>query len=64
MNMRQRHDLDRPESKAGMARWLSRLKDWFTVSEPSMQALREHQKLVYANSGITRNDPQAHAKLQ
>lgn len=64
MNDRQGHALGRPQSEAGKRPWLSRVKDWFAVSEPSTHALREHKKIVYANSGITRNDPELRAKLQ
>lgn len=64
MSGRPRQARDSPESEAGKGRWLSRLKGWFTVSEPSQQALKEHKKIVFANSGISRNDPQANAKLQ
>ncbi|KAI3397621.1 hypothetical protein diail_10594 [Diaporthe ilicicola] len=49
---------------SGVARWLSQLKSWVAVSEPSGQAFEQHKKKMYKNNGISRNDPQASTKLQ
>ncbi|ORY60153.1 uncharacterized protein BCR38DRAFT_55023 [Pseudomassariella vexata] len=49
------------DSKSG--RWLTHIKDWVTVSEPSTQALKQHKKDTYKRAGIALSDPQANAKL-
>ncbi|KAI2629757.1 hypothetical protein GGR54DRAFT_635939 [Hypoxylon sp. NC1633] len=43
--------------------WLSHLKDWASVSEPSAQALRQYKKDTYGKAHIALDDPQASAKL-
>jgi hypothetical protein len=49
--------------REGRTRWLSHLKDWISVSEPSNQALEQHRRNTYKKAGITLNDPRANAKL-
>ncbi|GAP86170.1 hypothetical protein SAMD00023353_0303030 [Rosellinia necatrix] len=49
--------------KAGKIRWLSQLKEWVLVSEPSTRALRNYKKDTYKKAGIARDDPLANVKL-
>ncbi|KAI1501744.1 hypothetical protein F5X99DRAFT_408764 [Biscogniauxia marginata] len=49
--------------KLGKSRWLSQLKDWVSVSEPSSQALKNYKKETYQKAGIAFDDPRANAKL-
>ncbi|KAJ8129157.1 hypothetical protein O1611_g4473 [Lasiodiplodia mahajangana] len=51
------------KGKEGKTRWLSQLKEWVSVSEPSTQALRNYKKDTYKKAGIALGDPQASAKL-
>ncbi|KLU84188.1 hypothetical protein MAPG_03233 [Magnaporthiopsis poae ATCC 64411] len=57
-----------PKSKAGgragRLRVLSQLKSWITVSEPSAQAFKQHQKESYNRAGVSRDDPTARTKLR
>lgn len=64
MAQSQSQKLDGPKGKGCKGQWLSRVKGWVSTSEPSTQALRQHKKLVYEKAGVSRNDPQASAKLQ
>lgn len=50
-------------AKGGKSKWLSQLKGWITVSEPSIQALKRHKKDIYQKAGIALDDPRASAKL-
>lgn len=61
MKRNQNQMLDGSNGKDSNGQWLSRLKSWVSTSEPSMQALRQHKKLVCEKAA---NDPQASAKLQ
>ncbi|KAI1459001.1 hypothetical protein F4805DRAFT_473693 [Annulohypoxylon moriforme] len=47
----------------GKHRWLSQLKEWVSVSEPSTQALKQYKKETYEKAHIALDDPQANAKL-
>ncbi|KAI0889983.1 uncharacterized protein GGS22DRAFT_6864 [Annulohypoxylon maeteangense] len=47
----------------GKHRWLSQLKGWVSVSEPSTQALKQYKKETYEKAHIALDDPQANAKL-
>ncbi|OTB08863.1 hypothetical protein M426DRAFT_7581 [Hypoxylon sp. CI-4A] len=49
--------------KDGKHRWLSQLKGWVSVSEPSAQALKQHKKETYKKAHVALDDPQANAKL-
>ncbi|KAI1263092.1 hypothetical protein F5Y18DRAFT_438551 [Xylariaceae sp. FL1019] len=51
------------KAKEGKPRWLSQLKDWVSVSEPSSQALKDYKKQTYKKAGIALDDPRANAKL-
>lgn len=55
---------NKAEKKRGIARWLSQLKSWAAVSEPSGQAFEQHKKEMYKSKGVSLKDPQASAKLQ
>ncbi|KAI1416006.1 hypothetical protein F5Y13DRAFT_155856 [Hypoxylon sp. FL1857] len=48
------------EAKHG---WLSQLKGWVSVSEPSTQALKQYKKDIYSKAQIALDDPEANAKL-
>ncbi|KAK7951846.1 uncharacterized protein PG986_007574 [Apiospora aurea] len=56
-------EVDKRKAKEGKGRWLSQLKEWVSVSEPSTQALKQHKKDTYKQAGIALDDPQAGAKL-
>lgn len=43
--------------------WLSQLKTWMTLSEPSTRALKKHKQNIYKKAGISADDPQASTKL-
>ncbi|KAI0447424.1 hypothetical protein F4803DRAFT_322564 [Xylaria telfairii] len=51
------------KGKEGKSRWLSQLKEWVSVSEPSTQALKKYKKDTYKKAGIALDDPLANAKL-
>ncbi|KAI1156843.1 hypothetical protein F4825DRAFT_473282 [Nemania diffusa] len=51
------------KGKDSKTRWLSQLKEWVSVSEPSTQALRSYKKDTYKKAGIALDDPLANAKL-
>ncbi|KAJ0121380.1 hypothetical protein J7T55_008544 [Diaporthe amygdali] len=51
------------KKKSGIARWLSELRSWVAVSEPSGQAFEQHKKEMYKSKGVSLKDPQASAKL-
>ncbi|KAF7545883.1 hypothetical protein G7046_g9459 [Stylonectria norvegica] len=49
--------------RGGKPRWLSQVKDWLSVSEPSAQAMKQQKRNTFQHHGIKLNDPQAAAKL-
>ncbi|KAI0842065.1 hypothetical protein F5Y06DRAFT_292887 [Hypoxylon sp. FL0890] len=51
------------KGKEGKQGWLSQLKDWVSVSEPSTQALKQYKKDTYSKAQIALDDPEANAKL-
>ncbi|KAI1143414.1 hypothetical protein F5Y05DRAFT_152443 [Hypoxylon sp. FL0543] len=51
------------KGKEGKHGWLSQLKDWVSVSEPSSQALQQYKKDTYGKAQIALDDPKANAKL-
>ncbi|KAI0459415.1 hypothetical protein F5B21DRAFT_499595 [Xylaria acuta] len=51
------------KGKEGKSRWLSQLKEWVSISEPSSQALKNYKKNTYKKAGIALDDPLANAKL-
>ncbi|KAJ2992123.1 hypothetical protein NUW58_g2278 [Xylaria curta] len=51
------------KGKGGKSRWLSQLKDWVSISEPSAQALKKYKKDTFQKAGIALDDPLANAKL-
>ncbi|KAI1649804.1 uncharacterized protein F4817DRAFT_15766 [Daldinia loculata] len=56
-------ELARHKKKDGKRRWISQLKSWVTVSEPSAQALKQYKKETYDKAHLSLDDPQASAKL-
>lgn len=65
MKRKQSQTPDGPKNtKEGLGQWLSRLQSWVSTSEPSVQAFKQHKKMVYRSAGVSLNDPQAGAKLQ
>ncbi len=50
-------------AKNGKSSWLSQLKGWISVSEPSYRALKQHKKDGYKRSTIPFDDPRANIKL-
>ena len=56
-------EVDKRKGKEGKGRWLSQLKEWVSVSEPSTQALKQHKRDTYKRAGIAMDDPRAGAKL-
>jgi hypothetical protein len=61
-NAKKRASGDSKDSKSG-GRWLSQIKDWASVSEPSTQALKQHKRETFKRAGIALDDPRAGAKL-
>lgn len=56
--------LDSTQNKRyGKQGWLSQLKGWISVSEPSAQALKQYKRETYKKAHIALDDPQAKAKL-
>lgn len=51
------------KEKDGKPRWLSQLKDWVSVSEPPVQALKQYKKGICENATIALDDPHPNAKL-
>ncbi|KAI0482786.1 hypothetical protein GGR56DRAFT_207152 [Xylariaceae sp. FL0804] len=51
------------KGKDGKSRWLSQLKGWVSMSEPSTQALKQYRENTYKKAGISLGDPRANAKL-
>ncbi|KAI0851402.1 hypothetical protein F5Y00DRAFT_8562 [Daldinia vernicosa] len=51
------------QKKNGKRRWMSQLKSWVTVSEPSAQALKQYKKETYDKAHLSLDDPKASAKL-
>ncbi|KAI0594337.1 hypothetical protein F4775DRAFT_574315 [Biscogniauxia sp. FL1348] len=49
--------------KLGKSRWLSQLKDWVSISEPSDQALKHYPQGTHQKPGAALDDPRANAKL-
>jgi hypothetical protein len=58
-----RRSIDDDKSQSKTPRWLSHVKDWLAVSEPSAQAMKEQKRTMYKKHGVDPNDPQAAAKL-
>ncbi|KAI8954707.1 hypothetical protein F4801DRAFT_575108 [Xylaria longipes] len=56
-------ELRKGKAKEGKSRWLSQLKEWVSVSEPSTQAFKNYKKDTYKKAGIALDDPLANAKL-
>lgn len=56
-------EADKRKGNEGKGRWLSQLKEWVSVSEPSTQALKQHKRDTYKRAGIAMDDPRAGAKL-
>ncbi|KAK8049153.1 hypothetical protein PG994_010883 [Apiospora phragmitis] len=56
-------EVDKRKGKEGKGRWLTQLKEWVSVSEPSTQAFKQHRKGTYQRAGIALDDPRAGAKL-
>lgn len=54
---------DRRKGKGNKGRWLSQLKGWVSMSEPSAQAFEQHKKETYKRAGVALDDPRANAKL-
>lgn len=54
---------DRRKGKGNKVRWLSQLKGWVSMSEPSAQAFKQHKKETYKRAGVALDDPRANAKL-
>lgn len=54
---------DTRKSKKEKSRWLTQVKDWLSVAEPSAQAIREQKKNIYRRHNIDMKDPQAAIKL-
>jgi len=48
------------ETRSG---WLSQIKEWTSVAEPSSQAIKQHKAETFGRAGITPRDPRAKAKL-
>ncbi|KAF4961132.1 hypothetical protein FSARC_10254 [Fusarium sarcochroum] len=51
------------KSKPGKSRWLTQVKDWLSVSEPSAQAMKTQKRNTYKRHGIDMKDPLAAAKM-
>lgn len=62
-----RHDtaMESVQHKGGDGKqgWLSQLKGWVSVSEPSAHALKQYRKETYKKAQIALDDPRANAKL-
>ncbi|KAK2004676.1 hypothetical protein LX36DRAFT_355830 [Colletotrichum falcatum] len=54
---------DKLKARDGKSRWVSQLKDWFSVGEPSSQDWKKLKKKEFRKHGIAMNDPEANAKL-
>ncbi|KAI0135501.1 hypothetical protein F4814DRAFT_454706 [Daldinia grandis] len=51
------------KKKDGKRRWISQLKSWVTVSDPSAQASKQYKKETYDKAHFSLDDPRANAKL-
>ncbi|KAJ4272224.1 hypothetical protein NW762_000935 [Fusarium torreyae] len=51
------------KSKPGKSRWLTQVKDWLSVSEPSAQAMKMQKRNTYKRHGVDMKDPQAAVKM-
>lgn len=51
------------KDKDGKGRWLHKMTEWLTVTEPSGQALKHHKKDVFRKAGISTDDKDAGRKL-
>lgn len=51
------------KEKDSKGRWLHKMTDWLTASEPSTQALKHHKKSVFKKAGISEDDKDASSKL-
>jgi hypothetical protein len=45
-------------------RWLTQVKDWLSVTEPSAQAMKQQRVNTYKRHGVDMKDPQAASKLR
>lgn len=43
--------------------WISQVKDWFAIAEPSARAMKEQKRNTYKKYGIDPDDPQAAIKM-
>lgn len=50
-------------SKENRSGWLSQIKEWTSVAEPSSQAMKQHKAETFGRAGIAPSDPRARAKL-
>lgn len=62
-SLRRKQKDDATKEKDGKSNWLHKMTDWWTVSEPSTQALKQHKKEVFKKAGISVDDPEAGMKL-
>lgn len=50
-------------SKGVKGRWIGKVTNWVSTSEPSLDALKRHRRETYQKAGISMDDPDANAKL-
>lgn len=50
-------------SGRGKTKWLSQVKNWLSVSEPSAQAMKMQKQETYKKHGVDLKDPAAAAKM-
>ncbi|KAH7035291.1 uncharacterized protein B0I36DRAFT_318048 [Microdochium trichocladiopsis] len=55
--------LSKRSSREAKSGWLSQIKEWTSVAEPSSQAIKQHKVETFGKAGIAPNDPRARAKL-
>ncbi|CAH0059740.1 unnamed protein product [Clonostachys solani] len=56
-------NMDTESERSRKPQWLSQIKDWLSVSEPSAQAMKEQKDKTYKKFGVDAKDPRAAAKL-
>lgn len=56
--------IEPPKAQFARPRWLTQVKDWLSVSEPSAQAMKQQRMDTYKRHGVDMNDPQAASKLR
>ncbi|KAI1661398.1 hypothetical protein F4813DRAFT_399341 [Daldinia decipiens] len=56
-------ELAKHNKKDGKSRWISLLKSWVNISEPSAQALKQSKKETYDKAHLSLDGPQVSAKL-